>query len=203
MEDNESDDNSIEIINGFMPSRETGDKPPVQCPLPHKRAKTNPSMLEKSKRRFGPSFTRRESSRSAHGVGRNQVGCKSSPLVKVESDCNLDESFSHDQCPNKDGGVAENDLVRANALKSENPLFTVIIHPSYINGKDRASLPNSIINYLPREGFTKDYTKGSTLIVKLEVVDWFWPVKLYIYEEKYSSCVVFVGWFAFVRDNTL
>nr|POE53945.1 60s ribosomal protein l18a-like protein [Quercus suber] len=129
---------------------------------------------------------------SAHGVGRNQVGCKSSPLVKVESDCNLDESFSHDQCPNKDGGVAENDLVRANALKSENPLFTVIIHPSYINGKDRASLPNSIINYLPREGFTKDYTKGSTLIVKLEVVDWFWPVKLYIYEEKYSSCVVFV-----------
>ncbi|KAK7838640.1 hypothetical protein CFP56_019398 [Quercus suber] len=35
------------------------------------------------------------------------------------------------------GGVAEN-LVRANALKSENLLFTVIIHPSYINGKDRA-----------------------------------------------------------------
>ena len=39
--------------------------------------------------------------------------------------------------PKKDGGVAEN-LVIANAFKSENPLFTVIIRPSYVNGKDRA-----------------------------------------------------------------
>ena len=45
-------------------------------------------------------------------------------------------SFSHDQCPTKDGGVAEN-VVRANALKLENPLFKVVIHPSYVNGKDR------------------------------------------------------------------
>ena len=75
---------------------------------------------------------------SAYGVGGNRVGCKSSPLVKLESDCNLDDVFfSHDQCPKKDGGVAEN-LVRANAFKLENPLFTVIIHPSYVNGKDRA-----------------------------------------------------------------
>ncbi|KAK7860462.1 b3 domain-containing transcription factor vrn1 [Quercus suber] len=202
MEDNESDDNSIEIIDGFMPSRETGKKPPVPCLLPHKRQKTNPSMLEKSKRQFGVSFTRGESSGLAHGVGRNRVGCKSSSLVKLESDCNLDESFSHDHCPKKDGGVAKNH-VRANALKSENPLFMVIIHPSYINGKDHASLPYSIINYLLREGFTMDYTKGSTLTVKLEVVDRFWPVKLYIYEGKYSSCVVFAGWSAFARDNTL
>ncbi|XP_050281441.1 B3 domain-containing transcription factor VRN1-like [Quercus robur] len=152
MEDNESDDNSLEIMDGFMPSRKTGEKPPLPCPLPHKRAKTNPTRL-------------------AYGVGGNRVGCKSSPLVKLESDCNLDDvSFSHDQFPKKDGGVAEN-LVRANAFKSENPLFTVIIHPSYINGKDRASLPHGIINYLPRKGFTKDYTKGSILTVKLQVVD--------------------------------
>ena len=68
MEDNESDDNSIEIMDAFMPS-----------PLPHKRAKTNPkqagdthfrpegskskgSMLEKSKMVFGVSFTRGEGS---------------------------------------------------------------------------------------------------------------------------------------------
>ena len=38
--------------------------------------------------------------------------------------------------PKKDGGVAEN-LVITNAFKSENPLFTVIIRPSYVNGKDR------------------------------------------------------------------
>nr|POF02057.1 b3 domain-containing transcription factor vrn1 [Quercus suber] len=100
-------------------------------------------------------------------------------------------------------GVAET-LVRANALKSENPLFTVTIHPSYINGKDRASLPHGIVTYLPREGFTKDYsTKGSTFTVKLEVVDRLWPVKLYIYEGKYTSCVVSAGWAAFARDNAL
>ena len=94
----------------------------------------------------------------AHGVGRNRVGRKSSPLVKPESDCNLDDvSLSCDQCPAKDGGVgmstnrrrlkakalekkqelmitngkAEN-LVRANAFKSDNPLFVVIMQPSYI-----------------------------------------------------------------------
>lgn len=66
------------------------------------------------------------------------------------------------------------------------------------------SLPHGIINYLPREGFTKDYTtKGSTFTVKLEVVDRLWPVKLYIYEGKYTSCVVSAGWAAFARDNAL
>ena len=39
--------------------------------------------------------------------------------------------------PKKDGGVAEN-LAMANAFKSKNPLVTVIMHPSYVNGKDRA-----------------------------------------------------------------
>ena len=77
-------------------------------------------------------------SRSTHGVGGNRVGCRSSLLVKVESDSEEDDmSFSHDQCPKKDGGVAEN-VVRANALKSENPLFKDVIHPSYVNGKDHA-----------------------------------------------------------------
>ena len=75
---------------------------------------------------------------SAHGVGGNRVGCISSPLVKPEFDCNVDNvSFPHDQCPKKDGGVAEN-LVRAKALKSANHIFKVVIHPSYVNGKDRA-----------------------------------------------------------------
>ena len=36
MEDSESDDNSIEIMDGFMLSRKTGEKPPLPCPLPHK-----------------------------------------------------------------------------------------------------------------------------------------------------------------------
>ena len=39
--------------------------------------------------------------------------------------------------PKKDGGVAEN-ISLANAFKSKNPLFTVIIRPSYVNGKDCA-----------------------------------------------------------------
>ena len=74
----------------------------------------------------------------AHRVGGNRVECRSSLLVKVESDSKEDDmSFSHDQCPKKDGGVVEN-VVRANALKSENLLFKVVIHPSYVNGKDCA-----------------------------------------------------------------
>ena len=83
MEDNESDDNSLEIMDGFMPSQKTREKPPIPCPLPHKRAKTNPtssdlqardthfrlerttskgSMLEISKMVFGGSFTKGEDS---------------------------------------------------------------------------------------------------------------------------------------------
>nr|POE86703.1 hypothetical protein CFP56_46914 [Quercus suber] len=90
MEDNESDDDSLEIMDGFIPSRKNGEKLPVPCLLPHKRAKTNPSsskleagdthfrpelttskgsMSKKSKMVFGVSFTRGESSGLAHGVG--------------------------------------------------------------------------------------------------------------------------------------
>ena len=66
------------------------------------------------------------------------------------------------------------------------------------------SLPQGIINYLQRKGFTKDYTKGSILTVKLQVVDRLWPVKLYVYERSVgSSYVVSVGWYAFARENTL
>ena len=82
MEDNESDDNSIEIMAAFTPSRKTGEKPPLPCTLPHKRAKTKPtisnlqsgdtgfrheglkskgSMLEKCRLVFG-TFTRGEGS---------------------------------------------------------------------------------------------------------------------------------------------
>ena len=39
--------------------------------------------------------------------------------------------------------------------------------------------------------------------MKLQVVDQLWLVKLYIYEGKYSSCVVSAGWSAFARKNTL
>ena len=116
----------------------------------------------------------------AHGVGRNRVGRKSSPLVKPEFDCNLDDvSLSCDQCPAKDGGVgmstnrrrlkakalvknqeykalekkqesmitngkAEN-LVRANAFKSDNPLFMVIMHPSYIRKGGMVSFQLNIL----------------------------------------------------------
>ena len=82
MEDNESDDKSIEIMAAFMPSCATGEKPPLPCTLPHKRAKTKPtsfdlqardtgfrheglkskgSMLEKCRSVFG-TFTRGEAS---------------------------------------------------------------------------------------------------------------------------------------------
>ena len=66
------------------------------------------------------------------------------------------------------------------------------------------SLPQGIINYLLRKAFTKDYTEGSILTVQRQVVDRLWPVKLYIYEQSVgSSCVIFAGWSAFARENTL
>ena len=34
-------------------------------------------------------------------------------------------------------------------------------------------------------------------------MDRLWPVKLYVYEGEYSSCVVSAGWSAFVRENGL
>ena len=46
MEDNESDDNSIEIMDAFMPSQKTREKPPLPCTLPHKRAKTKPTSSD-------------------------------------------------------------------------------------------------------------------------------------------------------------
>ena len=41
------------------------------------------------------------------------------------------------------------------------------------------------------------------LVVKLQVVDRLWPMKLYIYCRKYRSCVVSAGWYEFVRENSL
>ena len=42
MEDIESDDNSVEILDGLHPSQKTRKKSSLSCPSPIKRAKTNP-----------------------------------------------------------------------------------------------------------------------------------------------------------------
>ena len=42
MEDIESDDNSVEILDDLRPSQKTRKKSSLSCPLPNKRAKTNP-----------------------------------------------------------------------------------------------------------------------------------------------------------------
>ena len=46
MESIESEDNSVEIIDDFKPSRKTREKPPSPCVQPHKRTKTNPSSFD-------------------------------------------------------------------------------------------------------------------------------------------------------------
>lgn len=38
----ESDDNSVEILDGLCPIRKARKKSSLSCPLPNKRAKTNP-----------------------------------------------------------------------------------------------------------------------------------------------------------------
>ncbi|KAK4596415.1 hypothetical protein RGQ29_014447 [Quercus rubra] len=88
--------------------------------------------------------------------------------------------------------------------ESDDSSVEIIKHFYRGKGSSLNSLPQDIINYLPREGFTKDYTKGSILPVKLQIVDRLRPVKIYIYERRGgSSCVVSTGWSAFVRENGL
>ncbi|KAM4096262.1 hypothetical protein ACJW30_08G092100 [Castanea mollissima] len=207
MEDNESDDNSLQIMDGFMPSQKTSEKPPLPCPLMTKPIQEvlicNPLVkLESDCNLDDVSSSHDQCPKKDGGVGISTNGrrLKGKALVKNQEYKAL-ESKQELMTTN---GKAEN-LVRANAFKSENALFTVIIHPSYLNGKDCASLPHGSINYLPRKGCTKDYTKGSILTVKLQVVDRLWPVKLYVYEGMYrsSSCIVSGGWSAFVTENTL
>ncbi|KAK7859702.1 hypothetical protein CFP56_004732 [Quercus suber] len=142
---------------------------------------------------FRVSFTRGESSGLAHGVGGHRVGCKSSPLVKLESNCNLDDvSFSHDQCPKKDGGVAEN-LVRANDLKSKNPLSQLNILLELTLWHYQLLTERRLYQGLHQRKYTHCEAQGCGPIMACEVI---------VYEEKYSSCVVSAGWSAFARDNT-
>ncbi|KAL4595973.1 hypothetical protein ACB092_12G130600 [Castanea dentata] len=136
LEDSESDDNSVKIIDGFMPSQKTRE--------------------------------------IDGGVGTST----SRRRLKGKAVVN-DEEYK--------------------ALENSQELMTT-------NGEaENLSLPHGIINYLPREGFTKDYTKGSILTIKLQVMDRLWLVKLYIYEgmNRTSSCVVSASWSAFVRENKL
>ncbi|KAK4594054.1 hypothetical protein RGQ29_017938 [Quercus rubra] len=138
------------------------EKPPLPCTLPHKRAKTKPTS---SDLQVGDTGFRHEGLKSKESMLE-----KCRPVI---SSWGWRKSSRMQKQP-KDGGAAEN-LVRANALKLENPLFKVVIHPSYVNGKDRA----------------------------LQVVDRLWPMKLYIYSGKYRSCIVSAGWSTFVRENSL
>ncbi|KAL4651864.1 hypothetical protein ACB092_01G191600, partial [Castanea dentata] len=211
MEDNDSDDNSLEIMDGFMPSRKKREKPPLPCPLPHKRAKSNPgcSHLQAGDTHFKPELTK----------------SKGNSLVRPESNCNLDDvSFSHDQCPKKDGGVGMStnqrrlkakavvknqeykaleikqelmttngkieNLVRANAIKSDNPLFTVIIHLSYLNGKDRAFTPWHYQLLTERRIYQGLHERK---YIHCEAPGMY----------RSSSCVISGGWYAFARENTL
>ncbi|KAK7820010.1 b3 domain-containing protein [Quercus suber] len=224
MEDNESDDNSLEIIDDFMPSRKKGEKPPIPCPLPHKKAKTNPSSskLEAGDTHFRPELT------TSKGSMLEKSKMVFGELVDFESVFTINfmyiTSYFHviSGSAHRVGGVAKN-LMRANALKSENLLFTVIIHPSYINGKDRAvsflsstyfwilemQLPLTLIFHRSiRKHVAETYPMAlsttyrekalpRTTPKELKVVDRLWPVKLYVYEAKYLSCVISAGWSAF------
>ncbi|XP_050257524.1 B3 domain-containing transcription factor VRN1-like [Quercus robur] len=137
MEDIESDDNSLEIMDGFMPSQKRREKSPLPCPLPHKRAKTNPrssnlqagggdthfrpeltkykgSMLEKSKMNAGVSFTRRES-KAEECSGATKRCPKSEVIERTLSAREKDRAFQ-----------------RVRAFESKNPFFKVVMQPSYV-----------------------------------------------------------------------
>ncbi|KAF3972555.1 hypothetical protein CMV_003954 [Castanea mollissima] len=94
-------------------------------------------------------------------------------------------------------------IERARAFKSQNPFFMVTMRPSYLCGKGHMHVPRGFMNYLPKEGFIKEYAKGIARIVMLQVADRLWPVKLTSYLCAGAAYQFSSGWSAFVRENTL
>ncbi|KAL4653426.1 hypothetical protein ACB092_01G302500 [Castanea dentata] len=199
MEDIESDDidNSVEIMDGFMPSRKTREKSPLPCPLPHKRAKTNPrssvlqagdthfrleltkskgSVLEKSKMNAEVSFTRRESKEEYSGATKR---CPKSEVIERTL-------FASEK---------DRALQRVRAFESKNPFFMVVMQPSYVYPGDSLSIPSSFAKKYMRkmsgEFVILRYFNGGTCSVKFS----FYKAQT---KAKFRQ-----GWKKFARDNNL
>ncbi|KAK7818027.1 b3 domain-containing transcription factor vrn1 [Quercus suber] len=188
MEDIERDDidNSLEIVDGFMPSRKTSEKSPLPCPLPQKRAKTNPrsSVLQAGDTHFRPELT------------------KSKGSVLEKSKMNAERSGATKRCPKSEViertlSASEKDraLQRVRAFESKNPFFMVVMQPSYVCPGHSLSISSS---------FAKKYMRkmSGEFVILRSLNGGTWSVKFSFYKAQ-TKAKFRLGWKKFARDNNL
>ncbi|XP_034891263.1 B3 domain-containing transcription factor VRN1 isoform X3 [Populus alba] len=204
------ENNSVEILDHFSPSRRTRKKSPLPCPRPHKMvraystyetgtcSKLNTSVevpptgtwsggmkLEGSKTmaKLRCSVRGLDEEDSIRG-GRGMLMARGQRLSHAGAIANMRPLTCYEKAKA---------LCRASAFKSENPFFKVAMSPSYVHTGYKLSVPSSFA----RKYFTKN--KGN---VSLCVTDGrTWPVK---YHNRTKYGVIFChGWRAFAKDNKL
>ncbi|KAM5576350.1 hypothetical protein ABKV19_007288 [Rosa sericea] len=169
------DDNSVEVLDDFPHCcPKTREKSPLPSPRPQKRRR----MSSNSKENF---------------QGKNDIIGK-----EYGGGLSSTQSFrkgTHKVCGRMHSSTANAKTIaleRANGFKSEKPFSVVTIHPSYLH--------YNTLNV--RASFVKSFATQEQQLVKLQVGDRSWPVKLNIYD-KYSTAKFSAGWHAFSNDNCL
>ncbi|KAL9353687.1 hypothetical protein Peur_051657 [Populus x canadensis] len=208
--DRGKENNSVEILDHFSPSRRTRKKSPLQCPRPHKMVRTYSTYETGTCSKLSTSVEVPPTGTWSRGMKLESSKTKAKLSCPVRG---LDEEDSirggrgmlmaRGQRLSHAGALANmrsltcyekaKALCRTSAFKSENPFFKVAMSPSYVHTGYKLSVPSSFA----RKYFTKN--KGN---VTLCVTDGrTWPVK---YCNRTKSGVIFChGWKAFAKDNKL
>uniref|UniRef100_A0A2N9FQS4 TF-B3 domain-containing protein n=1 Tax=Fagus sylvatica TaxID=28930 RepID=A0A2N9FQS4_FAGSY len=135
MESIESDDNSVEIIDDFKPSRKTREKSPCPCVQPHKRTKTNPSSfdLQPGDPHFRPEVTESKvlenSKMNAGPLTAPNIAAKE--CIAVAKRCPKSEVI--ERMHRLSTSEKDRALHRARAFESKNPFLMIVMQPSYIH----------------------------------------------------------------------
>ncbi|KAI5593108.1 hypothetical protein BDE02_04G196900 [Populus trichocarpa] len=208
--DRGKENNSVEILDHFSPSRRTRKKSPLPCPRPHKMVRTYSTYETGTCSKLSTSVEVPPTGTWSRGMKLESSKTKAKLRCSVRG---LDEEDSirggrgmlmaRGQRLSHAGALANmrsltcyekaKALCRTSAFKSENPFFKVAMSPSYVHTGYKLSVPSSFA----RKYFTKN--KGN---VTLCVTDGrTWPVKYY---NRTKSGVIFChGWKAFAKDNKL
>ncbi|RQO89751.1 hypothetical protein POPTR_004G230100v4 [Populus trichocarpa] len=208
--DRGKENNSVEILDHFSPSRRTRKKSPLPCPRPHKMVRTYSTYETGTCSKLSTSVEVPPTGTWSRGMKLESSKTKAKLRCSVRG---LDEEDSirggrgmlmaRGQRLSYAGALANmrsltcyekaKALCRTSAFKSENPFFKVAMSPSYVHTGYKLSVPSSFA----RKYFTKN--KGN---VTLCVTDGrTWPVK---YCNRTKSGVIFChGWKAFAKDNKL
>ncbi|KAB5574513.1 hypothetical protein DKX38_001707 [Salix brachista] len=197
-EERMEENNSVEILDNFSPSRRTRKESPLPCPRSHKMGRTNSTfetgtcsklntrsrgMKSKKKAKLRCSVRGLDEEDSIRGV-RGMLMATSQRLSHTGANSNMRPLTCYEKAKA---------LGRTRAFKSENPFFKAAMSPSYVHTSYRLCVPSS---------FARKYFTKNQGYVTLCVMDGrTWPVKYY---NRTKSRVVFChGWMAFAKDNKL